>query len=76
MNSVNQKVKNLSGGQKNTRGPYSCFIMFKSYYGDEPTGALDEIKSSKVYRFLKASQRRLILIVSHDQKFQNIHLII
>lgn len=29
---VNQKVKNLSGGQKTTRGPYSCFIMFKSYY--------------------------------------------
>lgn len=36
---------------------------------DEPTGALDEINRQKVYRFLKkASQRRLILIVSHDQK--------
>ena len=36
---------------------------------DEPTGALDEINRQKVYRFFKkASQRRLILIVSHDQK--------
>ena len=35
----------------------------------KPTGALDEINRQKVYRFLKkASQRRLILIVSHDQK--------
>ena len=29
---VNQKVKKFIRWAKTTRGPYSCFIMFKSYY--------------------------------------------
>lgn len=67
---VNQKVKNLSGGQKQ-RVALICALLCSSpiILCDEPTGALDEINRQKVYRFLKkASQRRLILIVSHDQK--------
>ena len=67
---VNQKVKNLSGGQKQRVALIRALLCSSPIIlCDEPTGALDEINRQKVYRFLKkASQRRLILIVSHDQK--------
>ena len=67
---VNQKVKNLSGGQKQRVSLIRALLCSSPIIlCDEPTGALDEINRQKVYRFLKkASQRRLILIVSHDQK--------
>lgn len=67
---VNQKVKNLSGGQKQRVTLIRALLCSSPIIlCDEPTGALDEINRQKVYRFLKkASQRRLILIVSHDQK--------
>ena len=67
---VNQKVKNLSGGQKQRLALIRALLCSSPIIlCDEPTGALDEINRQKVYRFLKkASQRRLILIVSHDQK--------
>ena len=67
---VNQKVKNFSGGQKQRVSLIRALLCSSPIIlCDEPTGALDEINRQKVYRFLKkASQRRLILIVSHDQK--------
>ena len=67
---VNQKVKNLSGGQKQRVALIRALLCSSPIIlCDEPTGALDEINRQKVYRFFKkASQRRLILIVSHDQK--------
>ena len=67
---VNQKVKNLSGGQKQRVALIRALLCSSPIIlCDEPTGALDEINRQKVYLFLKkASQRRLILIVSHDQK--------
>ena len=67
---VNQKVKNLSGGQKQRVSLIRALLCSSPIIlCDEPTGALDEINRQKVYRFFKkASQRRLILIVSHDQK--------
>ena len=67
---VNQKVKNLSGGQKQRVALIRALLCSSPIIlCDEPTGALDEINRQKVYRFLKkASQRRLIFIVSHDQK--------
>lgn len=67
---VNQKVKNLSGGQKQRVALIRALLCSSPIIlCDEPTGALDEINRQKVYRFLKkAGQRRLILIVSHDQK--------
>lgn len=67
---VNQKVKDLSGGQKQRVALIRALLCSSPIIlCDEPTGALDEINRQKVYRFLKkASQRRLILIVSHDQK--------
>lgn len=76
---VNQKVKNLSGGQKQRVALIRALLCSSPIIlCDEPTGALDEINRQKVYRFLKkASQRRLILIVSHDQiisKYTPYHL--
>lgn len=76
---VNQKVKNLSGGQKQRAALIRALLCSSPIIlCDEPTGALDEINRQKVYRFLKkASQRRLILIVSHDQiisKYTPYHL--
>lgn len=76
---VNQKVKNLSGGQKQRVSLIRALLCSSPIIlCDEPTGALDEINRQKVYRFLKkASQRRLILIVSHDQiisKYTPYHL--
>ncbi len=67
---VNQKVKNLSGGQKQRVSLIRALLCSSPIIlCDEPTGALDEINRQKVYHFFKkASQRRLILIVSHDQK--------
>ena len=67
---VSQKVKNLSGGQKQRVALIRALLCSSPIIlCDEPTGALDEINRQKVYRFFKkASQRRLILIVSHDQK--------
>ena len=67
---VNQKVKNLSGGQKQRVALIRALLCSSPIIlCDEPTGALDEINRQKVYHFFKkASQRRLILIVSHDQK--------
>lgn len=67
---VNQKVKNLSGGQKQRVSLILALLCSSPIIlCDEPTGALDEINRQKVYHFLKkASQRRLILIVSHDRK--------
>ena len=76
---VNQKVKNLSGGQKQRVALIRALLCSSPIIlCDEPTGALDEINRQEVYRFLKkASQRRLILIVSHDQiisKYTPYHL--
>lgn len=76
---VNQKVKNLSGGQKQRVALIRALLCSSPIIlCDEPTGALDEINRQKVYRFFKkASQRRLILIVSHDQiisKYTPYHL--
>ena len=65
-----KKPNQLSGGQQQRTSIGRALIKNPDILlCDEPTGALDEINRQKVYRFLKkASQRRLILIVSHDQK--------
>ena len=67
---LERKARDLSGGQKQRVALIRALLCSSPIIlCDEPTGALDEINRQKVYRFLKkASQRRLILIVSHDQK--------
>lgn len=66
----NQKIKDLSGGQKQRVALMRALLCSSALIlCDEPTGALDSDNRKKVYEILKkASQKHLIIIVSHDQE--------
>lgn len=65
---LNEKVKNLSGGEKQ-RIAIARAILRKSEFilADEPTGNLDTENSENIFKILSSlSKKRTIIVVSHD----------
>ncbi|WP_158529773.1 ATP-binding cassette domain-containing protein, partial [Mycoplasmoides gallisepticum] len=65
---LNEKVKNLSGGEKQ-RIAIARAILRKSEFilADEPTGNLDTKNSENIFKiFSSLSKKRTIIVVSHD----------
>lgn len=67
---ANKKAGNLSGGEKQRVGFARALISSPSIIlADEPTGALDSSNALVVMKRLKEeSKKRLVLLVSHDEK--------
>lgn len=65
-----KKVELLSGGEKARIALLRVLITNPSVVlADEPTGALDEENSLKTFDMLKkASKRRLVVVVTHNEK--------
>ncbi len=70
---ANQKVKTLSGGEKQRIAILRAIITKpKAILCDEPTGALDSSNSKKIMEILKELSKTILVInVSHDQKIVN-----
>ena len=70
-NSVNEKVYNLSGGEKQRLSLIRAIINNpKIVFADEPTGALDEDNSNFIFDELyKLSKNILVIVVSHNEKY-------
>ena len=70
---TNQKVKELSGGEKQRIAILRALIIEpKVILCDEPTGALDSKNSIEVMEILKEiSSKVLVLMVSHNKKLVN-----
>lgn len=70
---INQKVENLSGGEKQ-RVAIARAVLSGSriILADEPTGNLDRENSELIYRkFNSIKKDRIIIIVSHDENMAN-----
>lgn len=69
--SVNEKVYNLSGGEKQRLSLIRAIINDpKIVFADEPTGALDEENSNFIFDELyKLSKNILVIVVTHNEKY-------
>lgn len=65
---INQKTKNLSGGEKQRVAIARALIKKpKLILADEPTGNLDSKNSDGIFQLLKeVSRERLVVVVTHD----------
>lgn len=70
LNKKNEKVFNLSGGEKQRLAVARAFSNSPSIIlADEPTGNLDSENGNKIMQLLcKASRKSLVLVVSHDEE--------
>lgn len=70
-----RKVNQLSGGQKQRIAIARALVKDPSLIiADEPTGNLDSETSKKIFDlFKKLSQKRLIIIVTHDEESANLY---
>lgn len=72
---IDKKVSNLSGGEKQRVSIARAIAKRHAMiFADEPTGNLDRKNGGKIMDILKEiSKDRLVVVVSHNEKFNNIY---
>lgn len=68
---INKKITQLSGGQKQRVAIARALVKDSDIIlADEPTGNLDETNSREIFEMLREiAKTRLVIVVSHSQKF-------